>query len=182
MQYTLPFRVTVRACVRARGSALRHFAAVMITVSLDVEWYITICFWVTAVGCPAYQQEHPSSLGAPAACRRQRCSVLYRNKSLHIFRSPSDIILNQLFMVCVWQPQAKSILFFLWHFILILVFQRARNLRLIEQTIISLPGLHSFSTLPIAQCSSNNISWLEEVSAVIHKPNLFQSSGEKAGR
>ena len=31
MQYMLPFRVTVRACVRARarGSSLRHFAAVM---------------------------------------------------------------------------------------------------------------------------------------------------------
>jgi len=182
MQYTLSFRMTVCVRARARGSALRHFAAVMITVSLDVEWYITIRFWVTAVGCPAYQQEHPSSLGAPAACRRQRCSVLYRNKSLHIFRSPSDIILNQLMVLCVWQPQAKSILFFLWHFILILLFQRARNLRLIEQTIISLPGHHSFSTLSIALCSSNNMSRFEEVSAVIPKTNLFQSSGVKAGR
>ena len=140
-----------RACACARCSALRHFAAVMITASPGDS--SSISRFVSGSLLSAAQHisksiHHPRVLLLPAA---GRAVVFYTEINL----CTSFVVLLILFLIscswfCVWQPQAKSILFFLWHFILILLLQRARNLRVIEQTIISLPGLHSFSTLFIA--------------------------------
>jgi hypothetical protein len=123
----LPFRVTVRACVRARararGSALRHFAAV-ITAGLGDSSGISR--FVSGSLLSAAQRisesiHHPRGLLLPATGRDV---VFYTEINL----CTSFVVLLILFLFscswfCVWQPQAKSILFFLWHFILILVFR-----------------------------------------------------------
>ena len=108
------------------GSTLRHFAALLITASpgnsSGISQFVSGSL-LSAAQRISKSIHHPRGLLLPAAGR----DVVFHTE---INLCTSSIALLMLFLIscsrvlCVWQPLAKSVLFFLRLFILILVFQR----------------------------------------------------------